>query len=62
MDIKKQNEILKQALLDIINPLDRVKRNLKEDQQINGMAFINMIEKRQFYVNIAEEALSNINK
>jgi len=56
---RKQFEIVVQALEDIVRPLDRLRRNLKDGQRLNGMA-AQLVRDPDYLQGIAREALQVI--
>jgi hypothetical protein len=55
-------DIYETALNNICNPLEYLKSNLKDGETLNGMMTILILDKGEFYKNIAKEALDNASK
>ncbi|MDT8998379.1 hypothetical protein RQP53_03705 [Paucibacter sp. APW11] len=51
-------DTLAQALRDIIDPIAHMERNLEEGYSLDGHAALRAINSREFYVNLARQALS----
>lgn len=51
-------ELLAQALRDIIDPIAYIERNMEEGCRLDGQAALRQISSREFYVNLAREALA----
>lgn len=56
-ELERKIAIAEQGLRDCIDPIGRLRRNLKEDEQLNGYAAIRYVETAQSYVNIATDTL-----
>ena len=57
----KQLEIAIQALNDIIDPVNKLRRNLKEGELLNGLFAIQIMKDPSYLRSIASNALLKIN-
>jgi len=61
MSTEEKLKIAIASLEAIKNPIKYIKSNLKDGEQLNGVMTIQLLEKPEFYKNIATEALKQIN-
>ena len=57
--LRKEIRRLREALEDIANPLQRLKRNVPEGAKLNGQMAVALMESPDFYKDIAQQALDN---
>lgn len=58
----KQYEIAIKALEAISDPITHLKAKLNEGETLSGLYIIKLLDRPDFYQNIAEKALEEINK
>ena len=60
MSTKKKLELAIQGLRDIANPIDRLRRNLKPDERLDGIMTVLLLKDPNYYKNIAEDVLKKM--
>ena len=58
--IDEPYQLIKSALEAIIDPIGHMKKQLKEDERLDGMYAIRIAERPEFYQDIARKALEEI--
>jgi hypothetical protein len=61
-NLKRINEILINGLNNIIDPVTYLKSKLEEGEKLNGMMIVYYLGKPEFYKEIAQETLKEIQK